>query len=469
MIKSFLISKEQVALMNSQALILVPAGGANHINKPTSVTVITAPGTVAYGNAPRLQIGVPGAGAAWASGAIGLDSTTAKFTDLQINPAANVTLSDMANQPILASFDSTLIVGSGNGAFLILLSWDEIQYPFGASFSMPQADVVNFPGSTQVLAKTTTTPTAGGGKQIANVTPVSPVAAALSTNLTGTNNDLVFTAKTAGVVGNAITIAYVDPGVETATETVTVSGSAITVTLRSVSSVLSTAAQVKAAIEANTTANALVSIANKAGNDGTGNVIAMSAAALTGGVDGTVGAAGEMLFDGINLYVSVQTSTTAVSYWKAISLNFHIAPPVTLTDGQIKALPTTSVTIIPAPGANKVILPIAAFYWLTWHADYATIDAAVSFALGNIAGSLQESLGQVSGLLASGESAGAVVGPGLQVGSNRVMGLSGMLTSDIVNQPLILSALNNTSGNFTGGDASNVLTVTVLYAVISIV
>ena len=115
------------------------------------------------------------------------------------------------------------------------------------------------------------------------------VAAALTTALTGTNNDMVFTADTAGTAGNNITIAYVNPGVETASESVSVIGSAITVTLRSVSSVLSTAAQVKTALDASGAASALISVANAPGNDGTGVVTAMAATNLAGGYDaGTI-------------------------------------------------------------------------------------------------------------------------------------------------------------------------------------
>lgn len=112
--------------------------------------------------------------------------------------------------------------------------------------------------------------------------------ATLSTNLTGANNDLVFTAKEWGTPSPAITVAYVNPGAETAGETVTVTGHAISVTLRSVSGTLSTAAQVAAAIAASPSASALVSVANKAANDGSGSVIAMSAAALAAADIGTV-------------------------------------------------------------------------------------------------------------------------------------------------------------------------------------
>ncbi len=118
-------------------------------------------------------------------------------------------------------------------------------------------------------------------------------AATLTTALTGANNDMVFTAKNGGIAnsiyggtnGNAITVRYVDPGVETATEVVAVVGTAITVTLRNVSTVLSTAAQVKTAIEASAAASALVTVANASANTGAGAVIALAATPLAGGLN----------------------------------------------------------------------------------------------------------------------------------------------------------------------------------------
>lgn len=156
--------------------------------------------------------------------------------------------------------------------------------------------------------------------------PVQAVAASLSTNLTGNNNDLVFTARRAGVAGNTISISYVNPGAETASESVAVDGNNIVVTLRSVSSVLSTAAQVKAAIEASAAATALVSVANKAANDGTGAVIAMAVTFLSGGVDATEGSAGDMMYDPAteDIYFAREdvgkTSTTGWMYFSAGAL-----------------------------------------------------------------------------------------------------------------------------------------------------
>ena len=149
--------------------------------------------------------------------------------------------------------------------------------------------------------------------------PALAVAASLSTNLTGNNNDLVFTARTAGAAGNAISVCYVDPGAETAGESVAVSGNDITVTLRSVSSVLSTAAQVKAAIEADAAAAALVSVANKAANDGTGAVIAMSATFLSGGSNATEASAGDQMQESTNLYTAYRDVTkTSTDGWSVV-------------------------------------------------------------------------------------------------------------------------------------------------------
>lgn len=113
--------------------------------------------------------------------------------------------------------------------------------------------------------------------------------ASLSTALTGTNNDLDFTAVERDAYGNSVTIAYVDPSANSAALSVVVTGKAIVVNLATGSggAITSTAAQVKAAIEAHTPASRLVTVANKSGNDGTGVVTALAATALSGGKPGS--------------------------------------------------------------------------------------------------------------------------------------------------------------------------------------
>src|SRR6266446_6903117 len=85
----------------------------------------------------------------------------------------------------------------------------------------------------------------------------------------GADNDLQASAFNPGVAGNAITIALIDPGMETAQETVVVDGTAISVTLRSVSGVLSSLNQVLTALSNSVAAAALVqAYQNESGNTG---------------------------------------------------------------------------------------------------------------------------------------------------------------------------------------------------------
>lgn len=112
----------------------------------------------------------------------------------------------------------------------------------------------------------------------------------LVTAIAGNNNDLTYTAKTKGTIGNSITVAYVVAGNNTALS-VSVSSSAITVNVATDGggAATSTAAQVAAAIAASVPAAALVTVANATGNDGTGVVAALTATALANGKDQTAG------------------------------------------------------------------------------------------------------------------------------------------------------------------------------------
>jgi len=114
------------------------------------------------------------------------------------------------------------------------------------------------------------------------------VQATLTTALTGTHNDLLFTAVPAGRLGNVIGLIYVNPGTNNAALSVSVSGFTITVNLATNGSaaITSTAAQVEAAIEASAAASALVTVANAPGNNGSGVVTAMTFQDLAGGEGG---------------------------------------------------------------------------------------------------------------------------------------------------------------------------------------
>lgn len=146
--------------------------------------------------------------------------------------------------------------------------------------------------------------------------PITPVAA------TGTAfeaNTLTYTAKTKGAAGNDIVVNLIDPEKDTEAETVSVNGSTINVTLAySEGAITSNLNAVKAAIDGNTAAAALITVAV----GGTGSTLATAdETTLEGGINGTVGKAGELRYNDTTLFVSVGASTTAESNWKSITFN----------------------------------------------------------------------------------------------------------------------------------------------------
>jgi len=118
-----------------------------------------------------------------------------------------------------------------------------------------------------------------------NATPDVKASAAIG--VVANDNALTFTSKKAGALGNATTIALVDPAANNAAIDVSVVGDAITVSLATgvAGAITTTAAQLEAAIEGDADANALVAVAATGASDGSGVVTALAATALAGGVD----------------------------------------------------------------------------------------------------------------------------------------------------------------------------------------
>lgn len=114
---------------------------------------------------------------------------------------------------------------------------------------------------------------------------VLEVKSSLSTDLVGDDNDLVYTSKLTGVAGDAITIAYINPA-QAGALSIVVTGTDIVVNLaHDGNAITTTADDISDAIALDPAAHALVGVANKAGNDGSGVVTAMAETALTGGVN----------------------------------------------------------------------------------------------------------------------------------------------------------------------------------------
>lgn len=113
------------------------------------------------------------------------------------------------------------------------------------------------------------------------------VRAKLTIGVEADDNALLIIGKKAGTLGNAITIALVDPEANDAALAVAVEDDAITATLATGpgGAITTTAAELLAAIEATPAADALVGVANSGASDGSGVVTALAATALAGGVD----------------------------------------------------------------------------------------------------------------------------------------------------------------------------------------
>lgn len=169
-------------------------------------------------------------------------------------------------------------------------------------------------------------------------TSVAEVKSSLSTDLAGDNNDLVYTSKLTGVAGDAITIAYIDPA-QVGALSIVVTGTDIVVNLAHDGIAITTIADdISAAIALDVDANALVGVADKAANDGSGLVTAMEKTALSGGVDPVV----------------TETSVSVNGTEIVVGLAKNTSNEITSTATQIKtAIETTPAAYALVGVANK--------------------------------------------------------------------------------------------------------------------
>jgi len=157
---------------------------------------------------------------------------------------------------------------------------------------------------------------------------------------------------------------------------------------------------------------------------------------------------------------------------------------VTLTDAQIKALPTTSVTLVAAPGVGQIILPLRGLLTTSFVAPYTNINAAgafLSIALGvfpatnvpfsfipNDAAIVAGSPTGFSDLFTSTTPKRQDLVPWANTEGvdqwGPITGANARTTVD--NQPLVIGVDNQGDGDLTGGDPANTLTVTGYYLIL---
>lgn len=177
---------------------------------------------------------------------------------------------------------------------------------------------------------------------------------------------------------------------------------------------------------------------------------------------------------GIGNYAAVVLNGTRVS-----------VASVTLTNAQIKALPTTGVQVVAAPGSGKWLRLIGVTYSTdtaagaytnvnptyadihidlgggTYAGGYVATDPSVTPALATVANMLTYAQQTVVQGLPYAEGYGGYTGVGY-------VSTPAPLRSAVENKALNVAADNSGSGNFTGGHAANSLKVTIYYAVESL-
>jgi hypothetical protein len=141
---------------------------------------------------------------------------------------------------------------------------------------------------------------------------------------------------------------------------------------------------------------------------------------------------------------------------------------VTLTDAQIKALPTTPVETVATPGAGKILLPLSVTYHANFAAAYTNVDPTAAVHVIFDGGSVLE-FGRGLFLAQAGQWAHGNVGyfrrGQLDGQANAALAFAHAGLDDTA---LTIAIDNNSAGVLTGGNSANTLTVQTRYIVLDL-
>ena len=181
--------------------------------------------------------------------------------------------------------------------------------------------------------------------------------------------------------------------------------------------------------------------------------------------------------------VTLDYSTPGQVSWIASSPSAILAgATVVLTDAQIKALPTTPITLVSAQGANTRIVPVCVDLVADFTAGgYTNINAdgvlfcvlensQTGFCNGIANDSSIPLTFMTTFLTTTAKKQRAYLLPFQvtePVANWGLLASIDQITASSYNVPFVLTGSNAGSGNWTGGNAANSLTVTAYYAVAS--